>query len=344
MFRKVELPAGVAGELFLCGMPGRGHPLDTFLAEVRAKAVTKIVCLVSPTEVSDSSPAYAKALVTGSLPCPVVSFPIIGWGVPGDREAFVALIDDLACGLERGEHLLVHCLVGRGRTALVAICLLIRLGVLYAEAVALVAIAGSETESPQQVQLVEWYAGQRSQMTGPWGNAGSSFQGRASLDEGTAMAGRTDEKALLDGIQRRIREIQEKRAEYRDITIVIGSEQPPRQPHVGIWWLHQGTVLQVSVEAEACTDPTDPQCVEVEHIHTWPILQKQLSASFSEFLSLGYQDVPRGRVWYHRGFRLYSITCSPIVKADGKALQAIARAFGIQQARYSVVVDPQYPR
>ncbi len=340
MFRKVELPAGVAGELFLCGMPGRGHHLDTFLEEVRAKTVTRIVCLVSPTEVSDSSPAYAKALGSGALPCPVVSFPIIGWGVPGDREAFVALIDDLAGRLRGGEHLLVHCLAGRGRTGLTAICLLISLGVLCAEAIALVAIAGSETESPQQVQLVEWYAGQRSRMVGP----GGSFPGQASQEEKTAVAGHTVEKALLDGVQRRIREIQEKRAEYRDITIVIGSEQPPTRPHVGIWWLHQGAVLQVSVEAAACTDPTDPQGVEVEHIHTWPILQKQFAERFPEFLALGYQDVPRGRVWYHRGFSLYSITCSPLVKEEAKALQSIARAFGIQQARYRVVVDPQYPR
>lgn len=150
--------------------------------------------------------------------------------------------------------------------------------------------------------------------------------------------------SLLLDIQRRIEEIKAKRSEYKDLTIVDGAKTPADKPQVGIWWLYQGRVVQHSVEAATCTDPSDPQCVEVEHIYVWPQVQQGFASEIPEILELKYDEVSRGRVWYHREFKQFSITCAPLVANDPTALRLIARAFGIGNRGYSLVIDPQYPR
>ena len=153
-----------------------------------------------------------------------------------------------------------------------------------------------------------------------------------------------DAGTLLLEIQRRIEEIKAKRSGYENLAIVDGTLEPAPKAQVGIWWLHRGRVIRHSVEAVTCSDPTDPQCVEVEHIYVWPQVQRDFSSELPELLELGYADVSRGRVWYHRGFQRFSITCAPVVAGDPTALSLIARAFGLRNRGYSVVIDPQYPK
>lgn len=153
-----------------------------------------------------------------------------------------------------------------------------------------------------------------------------------------------DKATLLLEIQRRIGEIQAKRPLYADLEIADGTRFPAASPQVGIWWLHGENVIRHSVAAESCSDPSDPQCVEVEHIYTWPLVQQRFAREFPELLQVGYAGIPRGRVWYHRGFRQFSITCAPGVAGNADALALIERAFGIRNRGCSVVIDPQYPR
>lgn len=63
----------------------------------------------------------------------------------------LGLLADLVVRLERGEHLLVHCVAGIGRAGTVATCLLIELGMGHEAAPAHVA-AHRPTAGPETVR------------------------------------------------------------------------------------------------------------------------------------------------------------------------------------------------
>src|SRR5262245_54310714 len=79
-FRKVRLPEGVRGVLLLHSMPGRGEPLGDTWQGLAAERVTGIVSLASADEARAKSPAYAKAIVDGEVPCARDEFPIADYG------------------------------------------------------------------------------------------------------------------------------------------------------------------------------------------------------------------------------------------------------------------------
>jgi protein-tyrosine phosphatase len=56
-------------------------------------------------------------------------FPITDRGVPSSREALSDLLTKLAEQLAAGKNIAVHCRQGIGRSALVALCLLVRSGI-----------------------------------------------------------------------------------------------------------------------------------------------------------------------------------------------------------------------
>jgi protein-tyrosine phosphatase len=158
LLRKVSLPAGISGELFLSPMPGRYRPLEKDLAEAKGKRIERLVCLVPERDITSKSPTYADALRSGALPWPVVQFPISESGLPASRDAFARLISCVAGYLDAGERILLHCVLGVGRTGMVAICTLIALGTSLEQAASLVRAAGSSPETHDQHRLVEWFA------------------------------------------------------------------------------------------------------------------------------------------------------------------------------------------
>ena len=158
MLRKVTLPLGTSGELFLSAMPGRYRPLDEDIAEAKDKGIGRVVCLVPEDDIDTKSPQYADALRSRALPWPVEQFPIGDSGLPASRDAFAALASRIAGHLDSGERILLHCVLGVGRTGTVAICILIALGIPAEKAVNLVRAAGSSPETHDQHRLVEWFA------------------------------------------------------------------------------------------------------------------------------------------------------------------------------------------
>ncbi len=91
-------------------------------------------------------PAYVEWLCA-HVGADAVWFPIHDLHAPGLDRARV-LLDDLHARLARGEHLLMHCAAGYGRTGTMAACLLIELGMSRNDALALVSscrpLAGPE--------------------------------------------------------------------------------------------------------------------------------------------------------------------------------------------------------
>ena len=158
MFRRVDLPAGVPGRLLLHSMPGRFEAIEKAWQQVKNEAVGAIVCLAEQYEIRLKSSAYAEALEVGTVPCSVLPFEIREGGVPEDRDGFWALANDVANRLESGEVVLIHCAGGLGRTAMLAISVLLALGEPMNEAESVVSRAGSTVETMPQIEMLSWCA------------------------------------------------------------------------------------------------------------------------------------------------------------------------------------------
>jgi protein-tyrosine phosphatase len=160
MFRRVDLPARVSGKLLLHSMPGRFEAIERAWQQVKSEAVGVIVCLAEQYEIRLKSSAYAEALEGGTVPCSVLPLEICEGGVPEDRNGFWALANDVANRLQSGEAVLIHCAGGLGRTAMLAISVLLALGEPINEAEGAVSRAGSMVETMPQIELLSWCASQ----------------------------------------------------------------------------------------------------------------------------------------------------------------------------------------
>jgi predicted protein tyrosine phosphatase len=158
MFRGIDLPGRIPGKLLLHSMPGRYEALERVWDQVRRDQVGTIVCLTELDEIAAKSSEYAQALENGLVPCAVLSFEVPDRGAPADREGFWQLTGDVARRLHAGEVVLIHCAGGVGRTAMLAICVLLMLGQPRATARDLVSLAGSTVETAAQSELIAWCA------------------------------------------------------------------------------------------------------------------------------------------------------------------------------------------
>jgi protein-tyrosine phosphatase len=155
MFRSLQLPPEYSGVLMLHSMPGREEPLEEVWEEIRRGQVDCIVSLADIQEINTKSPLYGRAILAGTVPCERVEFPIRDFGVPRDHEAFWQFTCALAARLRVGQRLLVHCAAGVGRTAMLAACVLVALGVSAEDAKAAVSRAGSFLEY-YQTEMIVW--------------------------------------------------------------------------------------------------------------------------------------------------------------------------------------------
>jgi protein-tyrosine phosphatase len=158
MFRRVDLPVRVPGRLLLHSMPGRFEAIERVWHQVRSEAVAAIVCLVEEYEIRLKSFRYAEALEAGTVPCSVLPFEIREGGVPENRDGFWALANEVAKRLELGEAVLIHCAGGVGRTAMLAVSVLLVLGEPMSEAESAVSRAGSIVETMPQIEMLSWCA------------------------------------------------------------------------------------------------------------------------------------------------------------------------------------------
>jgi protein-tyrosine phosphatase len=149
-FRPLPLPDDVPGRLWLQSMPGRREPWSAFLDEARLNRLDMLVCLNPLEEVAELSPAYHKAVAQGRMPFRWLHVPMRDFGLAADAAAFRQGVEQVAQGLRMGDRALLHCAAGMGRTGTMAACVLKRLRMPAAEALAAVSAAGSNPQSALQ--------------------------------------------------------------------------------------------------------------------------------------------------------------------------------------------------
>ena len=107
MFRSIELPDEIDGELFLHSMLGRNEPLELALNEISRKNIVKVVSLASIDEIRQKSSDYAQAIDENSLPFERVEFAIADYGVPKERDEFMNLAKEIADGISSKKNVTV---------------------------------------------------------------------------------------------------------------------------------------------------------------------------------------------------------------------------------------------
>jgi protein-tyrosine phosphatase len=156
-FRRVQLPAGVRGSLWLSAMPGRFASWSEFESDARDARLRMVVCLTQRDEVKELSPRYHAAIDRGGAPYEWLNLPVPNFGVPEDREAFRRGIDRVAQSLRAGDAVMMHCAAGMGRTGSAAACVLKSLGLSTSEALQRVRDAGSNPQNAAQSGFVDWF-------------------------------------------------------------------------------------------------------------------------------------------------------------------------------------------
>lgn len=145
----------VPGKLYLSAMPGREEPLEEFLQEAEEAGINHILCLVSDEEIAEKSPEYLEAIHQSRIPAQMWQHPIPDYGAPDQPYEILQAVESMKQVLIRGESVVIHCAAGIGRTGMVAIALLVRLGFSQPVATRTIEQAGSTPETDEQWEFID---------------------------------------------------------------------------------------------------------------------------------------------------------------------------------------------
>lgn len=152
--RKVELPKGISGKLYLTKMIGRNSDFQSDVEGILSNGISCVVRLTPDDEVERKSKYYHEAIIGKKLKWEELCFPIPDFSAPTDVYAFSTFVNKVVIKLKAGESIIAHCGAGIGRTSILAVSVLIKMGYTYGEAVKVVGNAGSHLETEEQEDFV----------------------------------------------------------------------------------------------------------------------------------------------------------------------------------------------
>lgn len=153
------IDTGHAGRLTILPRPrGADWMEDETRAWSRAGLDT-VVSLLEPDEAADLGLTDEK-IASEAAGIRFETLPIPDRGVPGSRPAMTAMAAELAASIVAGKRVGIHCRQGVGRSAVLAACVLIALGIDPAAALSRIATARGlpVPETPEQRQWVMDFA------------------------------------------------------------------------------------------------------------------------------------------------------------------------------------------
>jgi len=156
---EIALPTDVPGKLFRSPMPGRYRELSADIEEIESAGINLIVCLAEEKEIQRKSPEYLQWQRSNSQFFSIPPFPIADYKAPDKKRysEYAKFIEQIAESLLGGKRILIHCGAGKGRTGMVAICVLMKLGLSLNKASEVVQRAGACPEEDEQRELIRWY-------------------------------------------------------------------------------------------------------------------------------------------------------------------------------------------
>ena len=159
MLRTVSLPVNLTrGNLYLSSMPGRFESLEICFQEVAEAKIGHILCLVSDHEIAEKSPDYLAAIRRDEIPARLWRYDVPDYGLPENHDDLDQLLDLIRDRLDGGESVVIHCAAGHGRTGMVSIRLLTRMGMPLEQAIETIHLAGSAPDTQAQRDFLKRHA------------------------------------------------------------------------------------------------------------------------------------------------------------------------------------------
>jgi protein-tyrosine phosphatase len=149
------IDTGNAGRLAILPRPRGGDWLEDEARAWSRAGIDTVVSLLEPDEAADLELADEERASTASG-IQFVSLPVPDRGTPESRSAVATVAAALAEAIAAGKRVGMHCRQGVGRSAVLAACVLITLGVDPATALARITAARGlpVPETPEQRQWV----------------------------------------------------------------------------------------------------------------------------------------------------------------------------------------------
>ncbi len=141
------------GQLSVMAKPVGGEWLEDEIAGLKQLDVNHVVSLLEPSEEHDVG-LVEEASLCRSNNIKFTSFPIPDRGLP-DSDAAHAISSDLFEAISTGEHVVIHCRAGIGRTGIMASAILIKSGCSAQEALQAVSKARG-VEVPDTDEQIQW--------------------------------------------------------------------------------------------------------------------------------------------------------------------------------------------
>jgi protein-tyrosine phosphatase len=134
-----EIASIGAGKLSVMAMPASGESIEEEFAGLRVLGISHVVSLLEDDEQKDVG-LNDEELLCERNGMRFTSFPIIDRDVPQKADG-LALTSALHQDIEDGEHVVIHCRAGIGRTGLIASAVLVSAGHSPDEAIHMVSFA-----------------------------------------------------------------------------------------------------------------------------------------------------------------------------------------------------------
>jgi len=143
-------PNMTKGRIYLGSMPGRKEELDSDEATISAKGITTVIRLTDNKETKSKSKDYYDCIKHDELKWAEIYYPVPDYSAPINMDSYIELIDLIIVKLIAGESIVIHCGAGIGRTATLAVALLLKLQFGLTDAKMIVSQAGSFPENVEQ--------------------------------------------------------------------------------------------------------------------------------------------------------------------------------------------------
>lgn len=145
-------------EIHMCEAPFLKAGVPTNAEYIEENDIHTVYVLLTNEDMSvEYGKGYGLLHAYKRLGLEVVHFPIQDYSTPHDMQGFAKVVDQVISKLKHKENVLIHCMGGKGRTGIVVVGVLVRLGKPVDEALAYARKIRPLVETPEQERFLSYY-------------------------------------------------------------------------------------------------------------------------------------------------------------------------------------------